>query len=116
VITEREGFAGGTYFAVEIVITFPGREPVTVVTTEEVPYRLQLPSGAILTLVTSATDETYTRARIRVLRNATGGRGALRGDLLDDVELPIGGATPTTRLDQNFEIRVVRIGMNKAPR
>jgi hypothetical protein len=35
---------------------------------------------------------------------------------LEEVELPVGGMTPTTRLEQNFEVRVVRIGMNRAPR
>jgi hypothetical protein len=50
-----------------------------------------------------------------ILRNAAGGRGSVRGDLVGRGAARR-RATPTTRLDLNFEIRVVRIGMNRTPR
>jgi hypothetical protein len=67
-------------------------------------------------LVTTVTSNTHDRVRIRIMRNAAGRPGAVMGDVLDDLELPLGGSSPTTRLQENFEIRVVRIGMNRAPR
>lgn len=117
IITEREGFGGSMSFAaVELAITLPGRAPIQAVTTEETIYPLQLPSGDTVALVTTAIGDAHDRVRIRIMRNASGRPGAVKGDVIDDLELPLGGSSPTARLRENFEIRVVRIGMNRAPR
>jgi hypothetical protein len=114
VVTEREGFGGAMRFhAVELQIRFAGREPVNLVTTELTPSPTTTPGGETLFVVTEA-DDRLERVTVRIMRNATGQRGTVRGDVLEIMELPLGASSPTTKLAENFEIRVVRIGMNVA--
>jgi hypothetical protein len=109
-VTEQPGFGGFMSFsAVALRLTFAGQAPVDVVTTEETAYTVKTPSGIPLTLVTSVTDPVKHFVRIRVLANATGSPGNVRGDLLDEVTVAPGESGQTTRLGETLTIAVTRV-------
>lgn len=111
VVTEQPGYGGYMAFtAVVLRLQFAGLPPIDAVTTEENAYALKTPSGIPLTLVTSVVDPAKHLVRIRVLTNATGSPGNVRGDLLDEVEIPLGGTGQTTRIGETLTIAVTRVG------
>lgn len=114
-ITEEPGYGGFMSFsAVELRIAFPGRPPIDVVTTEETPYTFQTPSGQPLSLVVAVTDRLLDRVVIRIMRNASGRAGNIKGELLEVLETPLGGTRSTIRQAENFEVTVIRIRDNRA--
>ena len=61
-------------------------------------------------LVTSVTDREKQLVRIRVLANATGRPGDVRGELVDEVTVALGAAGETTKLGEPLSIAVTRVG------
>jgi hypothetical protein len=110
-VIERPGYGGYmSLMAVVLRLQFAGLPPVDAVTTEEKAYELKTPSGIPLTLVTSVIDASKNLVRIRVMANATGSPGNVRGDVLDDVQVPLGSTGRTTRLGETLTISVTRVG------
>ena len=116
VVAERPEEGGAlTFQAVDIRIVFPQTPPVTLGTTEERLVELKTPLGEKLQLVTRVIDGTE-RLRVRVYKNAVRkGAVGVDGELLEEVELPFTGSAATTRLVENFEVTVARVGMRKFP-
>ncbi|HTM24586.1 MAG TPA: hypothetical protein VL225_05280 [Vicinamibacterales bacterium] len=111
IVTEEPGFGGYMSFsAVVLRIGFAGQTPIDAVTTEETPYAVKTPSGIPLTIVTSVVDREKALVRIRVLQNASGPRGNVRGDLLDDVQVALGATGHTTRIGEALTLTVTRVG------
>jgi hypothetical protein len=111
VVTEEPGFGGDMSFsAVVLRIGFAGETPIEAVTTEETAYGLKTPSGIALTIVTSVVDREKALARIRVLQNASGAPGNVRGDLLDEVQVALGATGQTTKIGETLTLTVTRIG------
>jgi hypothetical protein len=109
-VTEQPGFGGFMSFsAVVLRLSFAGQAPFEAVTTEESAYAVKTPSGIALTLVTSVIDQVKHVVRIRVLANATGRPGDVRGDLLDEVTVPLGSTGSTTKLGETLTIAVTRV-------
>jgi hypothetical protein len=110
VATERPGYGGAMVFAAVVLrVTFPGSAPQDLLTTEERASKLTTPEGDVLFVMTSVVDPALNRVRVTVLRDATGRLGAVRGTVLDEASVMLGGAVHTTKLRENFEISVVRI-------
>ena len=110
VVAEEPGFGGFMSFsAVDLRITFAGAPPIEARTTEETAYALKTPSGIALTLVASLIDRDKRLVRIRVLQNATGRPGDVRGELLDEVQVAVGATGQTTKLGEPFSVTVVRM-------
>jgi hypothetical protein len=115
VVTEQPGFAGFMSFTgVALRLSFAGQPPIVAETTEEKAYAVKTPSGIPLTLVATVTDPAKNVVRIRLLANAAGSPGNVRGDVLDEVSVPLGGTGQTTRLGETLTIRVTRIGATSA--
>jgi hypothetical protein len=111
VVTEEPGFGGYmSLSAVVLRLAFTGQTPVEVVTTEETAFPLKTPSGLALTLVTSVIDSEKNLVRIRVLNNATGSPGNVRGELLEEVSLALGASGQTTKIGETLSITVTRVG------
>ena len=112
VVTQEPGFGGYMSFtAVVLRLAFAGQPPIEATTTEENAYALKTPSGIPLTLVTSVIDPVKQLVRIRVLTNATGSPGNVRGDLIEEVQIPLGGTGQTSKLGETLSIAVTRVGM-----
>jgi hypothetical protein len=116
-VREESGYSGFmSLSAVVLRIAFPGLKETEALTTEETAFPLRTPSGLMLTLVTSVIDETKGTVRIRVLDNATGPTGNVRGDVIDEVDVNLGEQASTTKLGEGFTVRVVRIRARTVPR
>ena len=110
VVTEQPGFGGYMSFsAVVLRIAFAGQTPIEAVTTEETAYAVKTPSGIPLTIVTSLVDREKALVRIRVMQNASGAPGNVRGDLLDEVQVALGGTGQTTKIGDVLTLTVTRI-------
>ena len=114
-VTEEPGFGGYMSFdAVALQIGFAGQTPIAAVTTEETAYPVKTPSGLPLTIVTSVIDKERNIVRVRVLNNATGRSGNVRGDVLDEVQVALGATGQTTKIGETLSITVTRIaGISK---
>ena len=111
VVTEEAGFGGYMSFsAVGLRIAFAGHTPIEAVTTEETAYAVKTPSGIPLTIVTSVVDREKGLVRIRVLQSASGAPGNVRGDLLDEVHVALGGTGQTTKIGDMLTLTVTRVG------
>jgi hypothetical protein len=110
-VAEEPGYAGTMFFsAVVLRLSFAGQASVEATTTEETAYAVKTPSGIPLTLVTTIVDPAKNLVRIRVLASATGSPGNVRGDLLDEIQVPLGGTGQTTRFGEPLTIAVTRVG------
>ena len=110
VVTDQPGYGGFMSFsAVVLRIAFTGGTPIDATTTEETAYAFKTPSGIPLTLLTSVVDREKNLVRIRVLQNATGRPGDVRGDLLDEVQVALGATGQTTKLGEPFSVTVTRV-------
>jgi hypothetical protein len=110
-LREVAGYSGSMQFvAVELQVRLPGREAFKVETMEMKPATVSMPNGETLFLVTEVLASDSQRVSVKVMRNAVGRPGAVRGDVVETLEIPLGGGLATTKLAENFEIRVVRIG------
>lgn len=113
-VAEEPGFGGYMSFsAIVLQIAFAGQPPIEVLTTEETSYGIKTPSGIPLTLVTSVTDKEKNIVRIRVLQNASGRPGNVKGDLLDEIHVPLRGTGQALRIGEGLFITVTRVGMAK---
>jgi hypothetical protein len=111
VVTEQPGFGGYMSFsAVVLRLSFAGQPPFEAVTTEETAYAIRTPSGIPLTLVTSVIDPSKRVVRIKVLAEAAGRPGNVRGDRIDEVTVPLGSTGATTKLGETLTIAVTRVG------
>lgn len=111
VVTEEPGFGGYMFFsAIVLRIAFAGQTPIEAVTTEETAYAVKTPSGIPLTIVTSVVDREKALVRIRVLQSASGAPGNVRGDLLDEVQVALGGTGQTTKIGDMLTLTVTRVG------
>jgi hypothetical protein len=111
VVTEEPGFGGYMSFSAVVVrIVFAGQPPIEAVTTEETAYAVKTPSGIPLTIVTSVVDREKALVGIRVRQNARGPPGNVRGDLLDQVLVALGGTGQTTKIGDGLALTVRRVG------
>ena len=114
-VAEEPGFGGFMSFsAVELRIVFAGGTPIDVTTTEENAYTLKTPSGIPLSLVTSVVDKEKNVVRIRVLQDATGRPGDIRGNLVEELQAALGATVQTTKLGESFSVTVTRVGSTRA--
>lgn len=98
--------------AVVIVVTFAGKPPLELTTTEERPVNVTTPVEDTVQLVTTVVDDAKNLVRVRIMKNAVAkgpGPGNVHGDVLDDVQLTLGGTVQTTKLPENFTVTVTRI-------
>jgi hypothetical protein len=113
-VAEEAGFGGFMSFsAVVLHVAFAGQPPFEAVTTDETAYAVKTPSGIPLTLLTAITDKEKNIVRIRVLQNASGRAGNVKGDLLDEIHVPLRGTGQATRIGEGLSITVTRVGMAK---
>jgi hypothetical protein len=111
IVTEQPGYGGFMSFAAVVLrLSFVGQPPLEATTIEETAFAITTPAGIPLTLVTGVTDPATHAVRVRVLANAAGSPGNVRGDQLDEVSVPLGGTAQTTRLGETLTITVTRVG------
>lgn len=110
-ITSQPGFSGFMSFSAVVLKLSFGGEAIEATTTEETSYALKTPSGIPLTLVTSVVDLEKRLVRVRVLTNASGSPGNVKGDLIDELQVTLGGTAHTTKLGETLTVSVTRIGM-----
>jgi hypothetical protein len=109
-VAEQPGFGGSMSFsAVVLQVAFAGRPASEILTMEETAFDLKTPAGLQLTLVTAITDYDRNLVRIRVLANAKGSPGNVKGELLDEVTAALGSTVETTRLGETMTIKVTRV-------
>jgi hypothetical protein len=114
-VAEQPGYGGFMEFAAVVLqIAFPGQPATQITTTEENAFALKTPAGMSITLVTSVTDFEKNIVRVRLLSNATGSPGNVKGDLIDEVTVALGNTAATTRLGETLTISVTRIGTRRA--
>jgi hypothetical protein len=109
-VGERPGGRAGQFSAVVVAVTFENRGPVELTTTEERPMDLRTPMAETIQIVTTVVDDAKNLVRVRIMKNAaTAGIGNVRGDLLDEVLVQLGGTVRTTKLPENFSVTITRI-------
>jgi hypothetical protein len=109
-IGERPGVRAGQFSAVVVAVTFENRGPVELTTTEERPMDLRTPMADTIQIVTTVVDDAKNLVRVRIMKNAaSAGIGNVKGDLLDDVLVQLGGTVRTTKLPENFSVTITRI-------
>jgi hypothetical protein len=102
-----------SFSAVVLQVAFAGQPPFEAVTTEETAYAVKTPSGIPLALLTAITDKEKNIVRIRVLQNASGRPGNVKGDLLDEIQVPLRGTGQAAKIGEGLSITVTRVGTAK---
>ena len=114
-IAERPGVRAGQFSAVVVAVTFENRGPVELTTTEERPMDLRTPMAETIQIVTTVVDDAKNLVRVRIMKNAApAGIGNVKGDLLDEVLVHLGGTVRTTKLPENFSVTITRIRDRRA--
>jgi hypothetical protein len=109
-VTPIEGIGGSMQFsAVVVAVTFPGRPARELTTTEERPYEFTTPEGRTYHLVTTVTDWERNEVRVRLMRDPKWSITKLTGEVLDEIQLRLGGSGETTKMPENFRLRITRI-------
>ena len=116
-VGERPGLRAGQFSAIVVAVTFENRGPVELTTTEERPMELRTPMAETIQIVTTVIDDAKNLVRVRIMKNAAAaGLGAVKGDLLDEVLVQLGGTVRTTKLPENFSVTITRIRDRRAGR
>lgn len=114
-IGEQAGVRAGQFSAVVVRIAFAERPPVELTTTEEKPMDLRTHADETLQIVTTVVDDARNLVRVRIMKNAEErGLGNVIGDVLDEVQVALGGTVQTTKLPENFSVSVTRIRDRRA--
>jgi hypothetical protein len=110
-VTSIAGIGGRMQFsAVVVSVTFPGQPARELTTSEERPYEFTTPEGRTYHLVTAVTDWDTNEVRVRLMQDPKGLPWKLTGEVLDEVRVFLGGAAQTTKMPENFHLRITRIG------
>ena len=114
--TELEEPGGFLQFlAVELEVSILEGPPANMVAAEETLMPIRTPGFEHLQIVTTVIDNEKGLVRVRVMTNAKrAGVGKVSGDVLDELEIPLGATARTTKLPQNLTVRVLRIGARRA--
>jgi hypothetical protein len=114
-VTPIEGIGGSmTFSAVVISVTFPGQPARELTTSEERPYEFTTPEGRTYHLVTTVTNWDTNEVRVRLMRDPKGFPWKLTGEVLDEVQAVLGGTAATTKMPENFQLRITRIRDRRA--
>jgi hypothetical protein len=110
-VTPIEGIGGSMQFAAVVVsVTFPGQPPRELTTSEERPYEFTTPEGRTYHLVTTVTDWDTNEVRVRLMRDPKWSlTKTVTGEVLEEIQLPLGGSGTTTKMPENFQLRITRI-------
>jgi hypothetical protein len=109
-VTSLPGFGGSMRFAAVVVaVTFPGQPARELTTTEERVYEFTTPEGRTYKMLTTVVDWDTNQVRVRLVENPKGPLGNITGEILDEVRLPLGGTAATSKLPENFQLRITRI-------
>ena len=101
--------------AVELEVTIAEGPPTHMEAAEDTPMPVRTPGFEHLQLVTTVVNNEKGLVRVRVMTNAKrAGPGTVKGDVLDELEIPLGATARTTKLPQTLAIRVLRIGLRRA--
>jgi hypothetical protein len=109
-VTEQPSVGVMTFRSIGLRLGFAGQDPFDAVTREQAAYAVKTPSGIPLTLVATVDDPAKLVIRIRVLANAKGRPGDVRGKLLDEIFVALGSTVATTKLRETLTIEVIRVG------
>jgi hypothetical protein len=64
--------------------------------------------------VTTVTDWDRNEVRVRLMQDPKWSARELTGEVLDEVRALLGGAAQTTKMPENFHLRITRIGDRRA--
>ena len=112
-LQEPGGYLQFQAVELDVVVSDSARE--NLVTTEETPMGVRTPGFEHLQIVTTVVDNPNGLVRVTVMTNSKRtGAGKFTGDVLDTIEVMLGGTERTTKLPQNLTIKVARIGARRA--
>jgi hypothetical protein len=110
-VTPIAGIGGSMQFAAVVVsVTFPGQPSRELTTGEERPYEFTTPEGRTYHMVTAVIDWDTNEVRVRMMRDPKWSiTKELTGEVLEEIRVHLGGSAETTKMPENFQLRITRI-------